>query len=63
MRNTNHCKTFVVPCVVNAIRNRYAIRLLEAWRNLVISAADLLRLGDGKRQGAPLKALTISLSA
>ncbi len=27
-----------------------AFRLLEAWRNLVISAADLLRLGDGKYQ-------------
>jgi len=27
-----------------------AFRLLEAWRNLVISAADLLRLGEGKYQ-------------
>jgi hypothetical protein len=32
-----------------AARN-LAFRLLEAWRNLVISAADLLRLGEGKYQ-------------
>ncbi|GAB4505806.1 MAG: hypothetical protein Fur0043_28050 [Anaerolineales bacterium] len=28
----------------------HSLNLLEAWRNLILSAADLLRLGEGKFQ-------------